>query len=501
MNKLTFAPIFGDGMVLQQNKKLTVWGNAVDEGTVHVYLGDYCSESSVIDGAWKCSFPPMGAATGLMLLAKQGEKTICIQNVMIGEVWLAGGQSNMEFFLRYESHFEEAKALPLNPMIRMYTCPRIAYEGQKIYQSGCGYWFGEDDPAWETFSSAAYWFARELQPMLNVPIGIVSCNWGGTSASAWVPYGSLESDDLDIYLKDYENAIVGVDPEENKERSMQGWAFQEDPEHIEEWAEVMRGIDRQSQLERLVKRANNPVVPMGPYNKNRPGCLYEQMIVPIQNYAIKGVLWYQGENDVHHASLYSSLFKTLITEWRKIWGHDIPFIFAQLAPFGEWLALDGKLFPEIRMQQEIISKTVPDCYMISTSDVGMYYDIHPKEKKVLGHRYFLQAVDKIYEKHCLADAPMLSGVEIEENKINLTIKNLGAGMSMKQSDFLLFELQHNGEEIPIACAKKNGDTIVLETCDKIKKPITISFGHKPYYQIQLYNSEEIPCIPFVVQVL
>jgi len=139
--------------------------------------------------------------------------------------------------------------------------------------------------------------------------------------------------------------------------------------------------------------------------------------------------------------------------------------------------------------------------MISTSDVGMYYDIHPKEKKVLGHRYFLQAVDKIYEKHCLADAPMLSGVEIEENKINLTIKNLGAGMSMKQSDFLLFELQHNGEEIPIACAKKNGDTIVLETCDKIKKPITISFGHKPYYQIQLYNSEEIPCIPFVVQVL
>ena len=500
MDEFAFAPIFGDGMVLQREKTLNIWGTASGEGTVRVYLGDFRAESTVTNGKWKCTLPPMKAATGLTLLVKQGEKIIRLQNVMIGDVWIAGGQSNMEFFLRYEAHFEEAKAMPRNPMIRMYTCPRIAFEGQKPYQSGCGYWFGEDDPAWEVFSSAAWWFARELQPELDVPIGIISCNWGGTSASAWIPANSLENSELDVYLSDYEAAISGKDPEENKQASMRGWAFQKDPDHMKEWAGVMYGIDRQAQLERLIHRANNPAIPMGPYNKNRPGCLYEQMITPIRDCAIKGVLWYQGENDVHHAPLYSKLFATLISEWRKVWGQDIPFVFAQLAPFGEWLALDGKLFPEIRQQQEIVSKTVPNCYMISTSDAGMYYDIHPKEKKVLGHRYFLQAMDKIYGKKCLADAPMLHSVEISENQIRLTIKNIGAGINMEMSDFSLFDLRHDGEAVPVVCAEKNGNMIVLKTSDKINMPITVSFGYMPYYQVQLYNSAKIPCVPFVVQV-
>lgn len=500
MSGLSFAPIFGDGMVLQREKMLTVWGTTDGEGSVRVYLGDFRSEAVTVDGEWKCTFPPMAAATGLTLLAKQGAEIIRIQNVMIGDVWLAGGQSNMEFFLRYEAHFEEAKALQNNKMIRMYTCPRIAFEGQKPYQSGCGYWFGEDDPAWETFSSAAYWFARELQPELNVPVGIIACNWGGTSASAWIPTRSLEGSELEVYLRDYETAISGIDPVENKNASMRGWAFQEDPDHMKEWAEVMYGIDRQAQLERLVKRVNNPAIPMGPYNKNRPGCLYEQMVMPIRNNAIKGVLWYQGENDVHHASLYSRLFETLITEWRKIWGEDIPFIFAQLAPFGQWLALDGKRFPEIRRQQEIVSKTVPNCYMISTSDVGMRYDIHPKEKKELGHRFFLQAMDKIYGMHCLADAPMLHSVDVSENEIKLTFGNIGTNMYIEASDFTLFELYHEVERISIVSAEKKDNIIVLRTSHKIPMPVTISFGYTPYYQVHLYNSAKIPCVPFVVQV-
>ena len=383
MSGLSFAPIFGDGMVLQRDKELIVWGSADSDGTVRVYLGDCRSESSVVHGRWKCAFPPMDAAAGLTLLAKQGEAEIRVRNVMIGDVWLAGGQSNMEFFMRYEAHFEEAKKLPENPMLRMYTCPRIAYEGQKPYQSGCGYWFGEGDSAWETFSAAAYWFARELQPQLDVPVGIISCSWGGTSASAWVPAKSLAGSALEVYLRDYEAAIAGTDPEENRQASMLGWAFQEDPDHIKEWAGVMYGIDREAQLERIVRCANNPAVPMGPYNKNRPGCLYEQMVKPIRDYAIRGVLWYQGENDVHHAPLYSALFETLISEWRKIWGMELPFLFAQLAPFERWLALDGASFPEVRRQQELVRKTVPNCCMISTSDVGSRYDIHPKEKKTL----------------------------------------------------------------------------------------------------------------------
>ena len=487
-------------MVLQRDKEIKIWGTASSEGTVRVYFGDYRSESSVVDGLWQCSFPPMNTATGLTLLAKQGAEIIRIQNVMIGDVWLAGGQSNMEFFLRYESHFEEAKALPKNSLIRMYTCPRIAYEGQKPYQSGCGYWFGEADLAWETFSSAAYWFARELQPELNVPIGIISCNWGGTSASAWVPAKSLEAEPLAIYLKDYETATAVMDPEENRERSLRGWAFQEDPVHMKEWAGVMYGIDRQAQLERLVKRAGNPAVPMGPYNKNRPGCLYEQMIAPIRNCAIKGVLWYQGENDVHHAWLYSKLFETLISEWRKIWGQEIPFIFAQLAPFGEWLALDGKLFPEIREQQEIVSKTVPNCYMISTSDVGMRYDIHPKEKKALGHRYFLQAMDKIYGKPCLADSPELQNVTITDNEICMCFSNVGNELHLHGEDLTWMSVTQNGQSIPLQRVEVLGNAITLTTNHNFRGTVKIMFAQAAYYEVALYNQAHIPVKPFSVTV-
>ena len=495
MSGLSFAPVFGDGMVLQRDKELTIWGNADSEGPVRVYLGDYRSESSVVNGKWKCSLPPMDAATGLTLLAKQGGEAIRIQNIMIGDVWLAGGQSNMEFFLRYEAHFEEARALPKNPMIRMYTCPRIAFEGQRPYQSGCGYWFGEEDPAWKTFSSAAYWFARELQPQLDVPMGIISCNWGGTSASAWIPTKSLEDSELGVYLKDYETAISEIDLEENKKASMRGWAFQEDPDHMKEWAGVMYGIDRQAQLERLVNRAGNPTVPMGPYNKNRPGCLYEQMVMPIRDYAIKGVLWYQGENDVHHAPLYSKLFATLISEWRKIWGEDTPFIFAQLAPFGEWLALDGKLFPEIRRQQEIISKTIPNCYMISTSDAGMYYDIHPKEKKALGHRYFLQAMDKVYRKRCLSDAPVIDKGHIEGNRIILEFQNAGCGLKLKGDSADLFRFHLGEDQIKLETVCASGNTVVLHFAQPITSPVRIEFVQTPYYEVTIYNSAGIPALP------
>lgn len=500
MEKLSFAPIFGDGMVLQRNKELTIWGKASGEGTVRVYLGDYRSESCVVNGVWKCSFPPMDATTNLTFLAKQGAEIIRLQNIMIGDVWLAGGQSNMEFFLRYEAHFEEAKALQNNKMIRMYTCPRIAYAGQKPYQSGCGYWFGEEDPAWETFSSAAYWFARELQPQLDVPVGIISCNWGGTSASAWIPAKSLEGSELEVYLRDYETAISGIDPVENKNVSMRGWAFQEDPVHMKEWAGVMYGIDRQAQLERLVKRANNPAIPMGPYNKNRPGCLYEQMVKPIQDYVIKGVLWYQGENDVHHAPLYSRLFEILILEWRKIWGQDIPFIFAQLAPFGEWLALDGKLFPEIRRQQELVSKTIPNCYMISTSDAGMYYDIHPKEKKALGHRYFLQAMDKVYEKPCLSDAPVIGKGHIKDDRIILESQNSGCGLKVQGNPACLFEVYQSENRIKPEEICISGNTIVLYFAQPITSPVRIEFAQSSYYEVSIVNNAGIPALPALITI-
>lgn len=291
-----------------------------------------------------------------------------------------------------------------------------------------------------------------------------------------------------------------MNPEENRTASMQGWAFQEDPDHVKEWDRVMYGIDREAQMDRIVRCAGNPVVPMGPYNKNRPGCLYEQMLLPIRDYAIRGVLWYQGENDVHHAPLYGKLFRTLIAQWRELWGMGIPFIFAQLAPFDRWLTLDGKQFPEIRRQQEAVSKTTPNCWMISTSDAGMRYDIHPKEKKILGHRFFLQAMDKVYGHPCLSDAPTVREGIISGNTISLIFANTGAGLQMDGDMLPLFTITQNGKIIPAERIKLSAETIVLITRSNIVKPVDIFFAESPYYTVKIVNSGGIPLLPFSVQV-
>lgn len=498
MSGFAFAPIFGDGMVLQRDKELTIWGTSDCRETVHICLGGIEADSAVVDGVWKCVIPPQKAARDLTVFAKQGDRTISIRDVMIGDVWLAGGQSNMEFFLRYENHWAEARALPKNPLIRMYTCSRMAYAGQAPFQEGSGYWFQEGDSAWETFASAAYWFARELQPELDVPIGIVSCNWGGTSASAWVPAESLKKKPLDVYLEDYDKAVAEKDPEEIYNASMRFWALQADPDHKREWAGVMYGIDRQAQLERVKRTAGGVGIPMGPYNKNRPGCLYREMVLPIRDFAIKGVLWYQGENDVHHAPLYSTLFSVLMEQWRKIWGEDLPFLFAQLAPFDCWLALDGEPFPEIRRQQEAVSKSVENCWMISTADAGMRYDIHPKEKKLLGHRFFLQAMDKVYGIPCLADAPEILSAEREESGICLRFRNVGGGLRAEGDLLSLFQISQNDTRVELEKAVVRGDTLWLNARLNADLPVRVGFAQEPYYEVSLYNSAMIPAKPFEI---
>ena len=150
------------------------------------------------------------------------------------------------------------------------------------------------------------------------------------------------------------------------------------------------------------------------------------------------------------------------------------------------------------MQQEIISKTVPNCYMISTSDVGMRYDIHPKEKKILGHRYFLQAMDKVYGCHCLADAPENVEVTVEENYIRILFANTGAGLQVEGERAALFVVVLNGTPVPIKNMNVLRNTIVLTCEDTLKGALRVSFAEDPYYEVNLYNSAGIPMKPFSV---
>lgn len=500
MSNFSVAAVFGSGMVLQRDKRIAVWGEG-DEGLpVTVTVGGAEAVATVKDGRWKCYLPPQKAAWGLTLTVRCCGEEISFRDVLFGDVYLAAGQSNMEFCMCYEKHWEEAQRLPKNPGIRMYNCPRLAFAGQIRSQPECGYWFDDRDNAWAKFSSAGYWFARYLQPEVNVPIGIIGCNWGGTSASAWVSEEDLLASPLNVYLRDY--ACAERKNGDVRAESLAGWAFLERPEHKAEVSRIMLGMTPGEQAEHLERYKAVPSVPMGPFHKNRPAGLYRHMFLPIAHYGLKGVLWYQGENDDHHPEMYAALFARLTARWRSMLeDSSLPFLCAQLAPFERWMALGGERFPIVREQQNLACKTIPGCYLTSTMDIGMRFDIHPKEKKELGRRFFLLAADKIYGMHRLSEPPEAVYAEKRGNtQIAIRFLNCGDGLRITDDVLPLFSVIQNNREKELLSAAVCGDELEITAGALTREPVTINFAQMPYECVSLYNSAGLPAKPFRITV-
>ena len=293
----SLAPIFQSGMVLQREKEIKIWGTALPGSLVSITLGFQKGEAITSEnGTFLVTLQPLSTAQGLTLIAKNDRpdtRPIEMHSISIGDVWLACGQSNMEFFLRYDQDWEEVKNLPKNPQIHMYNVPQVAFEGHTSHnKGGYGYWLQEGDNGFDMFSAPGYSFARNLQPSIDVPIGIISCNWGGTTASAWVPESVLEEAPLNTYLQEYEDAIKDIDPEELRTESLKAWTFEDSLQHGKDFEPLLYGRDRSWQIDYMKQHAGEPVIPMGPYNINRPSGLYYTMLQELIPFSIKGVLWY-----------------------------------------------------------------------------------------------------------------------------------------------------------------------------------------------------------------
>lgn len=265
MEQLKTGILFQDGCVLQRQKEIAVWGEGPEGEEVTVALASSRVVCRVENGSWRCTLPPMEAAEGLCMEITCQKETLSIRDVSVGEVWIAGGQSNMEFFLCYDAQWEDMQCAAhenKNPRIHMFNVPRLAFPGHDKDVSECGYWFEEEDDAWPYFSAPGYSFARSLQPVLGVPVGIIGCNWGGTNASTWLEESWLKEAPLDVYLKEYEASVAGKDPEELKAASVKAFALEDSMEHRREWAGVMYGIGLEEQ-KRVDEKAGRPGKPHG----------------------------------------------------------------------------------------------------------------------------------------------------------------------------------------------------------------------------------------------
>lgn len=502
MNTVSLFPLFQSGMVIQRDKPIRIWGNAPVGSIVTVTLNTFCVATTTDNnGSFCVTLPSMQAAKDCTLTVScnvEGTQPVVLSDICIGDVWLAGGQSNMEFFLRYEKDWDTVKNYEVNPLIRVYNVPQTAFEGHRKPYPGYGRWMQSDDPEFETFSAPGYSFARTIQPEINVPIGIIGCNWGGTTATAWLDESNLTKEPLNIYLKEYEEACSLYSKEEMKHISLEAWEFEDSPQHDMDFRPLLYGRSYEWQKQYMKDHDGEPVIPMGPYNINRPGGLYHLMLEPLTSFPIKGAIWYQGESDAAHAEMYDTLLSTLILAWREKWNDEFPFYFVQLAPFGVWLGCDSVNYEIVRAKQEQVSLTVPNTGMASIMDIGSYEDIHPKQKMEVGRRLGLLALGKTYGKDILCESPRLIKANRDGNLITLEFNNCNIlAVGEGKNDFNLVQ---GGKVLDIQNISISSNCVLLTSADLSYGPLTISLAYKGYGEIHIYNEANLPLCPFTITI-
>lgn len=516
------AILFKDHMVLQRDKGVPVWGEAAPEAVVTVSVqGQTAQTHSDKNGDWFLRIGPLQASFSEELEISSGVEHLVIHDVAVGEVWLAGGQSNMEFHMRYDADMEREQSQCENRQIRFFDYPEVSYEGQideADYGKNYGFWRLSTPEQLERFSAVGYYFARDIQETYNIPVGIIGCNWGGTPACAWMTREAIAEGGGQVYLDEYDAAVKNLDLaayDEDFKNSPMSWRTDQLADSLNDlmmfggtMAEFEAELARLGELG-ITPPAYTPV--MGPKYERRPCGLYDAMLHPIAPYGIRGAIWYQGETDGdEHPELYGTLFPALIQCWRALWEEEIPFLFVQLAPLEQWMDCIGTPYVIIRKAQQHTADRVPNTGMAVITDVGMKHDIHPKKKQPVGHRLALLAMAKVYGDEVMCEAPTLNHVDVEEGKITLRFDHAGEGLHLtatapygqKLDGEKLSGLQivQDGVELDADSlkAQAQGDKVIIfGSAIHAGAATQVLLAQTGWYLVNLYNSADIPARPAV----
>ncbi|MEP6746757.1 MAG: sialate O-acetylesterase [Bacteroidota bacterium] len=473
--EIKLPAIIADNMVLQQNTTIKLWGwaNAGEKITVTASWSKIpVSVSADDNGKWILSMKTSKAG-GPYTILFAASNSITVNNVLLGEVWLASGQSNMEFFmtkmgggytgvLNYE---EEIKAANY-PLIRMIDIPnKVADDPQTGF---IGKWKICCPQTADTFSAVAYYFAKEIHTATGYPIGIINATWGGTPAESWTRKEILEGDSsLNIILERYK-----------KQSDEYPAAFEKYKAALDKW-----------KADTSITKGAAPREPIGPHHNNSPYKLYNGMIAPVLSYTIKGVIWYQGEGNAGRAAQYRRLFPAMINNWRDDFNNKkMPFYFVQISPH-------QSQNPEIRDAQLYTLQTVPYTGMVVTTDNGDSLNIHPRNKKLVGERLSLWALKNEYgKKDIVVSGPLYKSMKATGNKIALRF-DYADGLQAKDGDLKEFTIAGADENFVPAKATIEGNTIIVWS-DTVAKPVAVRFAWRNVPHPNLYNKSDLPASPF-----
>jgi len=484
--ELRLAAIFSDHAVLQRDRPLPVWGftEPGDEVTVSL-AGKTAKATADASGRFLATLEaiPVG---GPHELVAEGRTRVVASDVLVGEVWLASGQSNMAMTVGGVLEADEEASAAIFPSIRMFTSvTRAAGEPETDVR---GAWVVASPTTVKAFSAAAWFFGRDLHKALAVPVGLVVSSVGGTVAEAWTPAEAVAKEPLLAPMWERaQKATVGYDRVAAEAK----------------WRKAHKRWQEEVESDRRAGRTPPPEPP--PVADPRaglqfPGSLWNGMVAPLAGLSLRGFLWYQGESNAGRADQYRTLFPTLIASWRAAWGRDeLPFYFCQLANFGR-IAPSGLDSPwaELRDAQLLTMQKTPFTGMAVLIDVGEPSDIHPKNKQEVGRRLALWALAKDHGRaHLEFSGPILKSQTTGDGKLVLTFDHVGTGLSTSDGrdpeGFAVASLK--GAFLP-ARAKIDGDKVIL-TCPKVPHPAQVRYAWADAPEAAtLTNSAGLPASPF-----
>lgn len=495
MANFEVAHVFSSDMVLQRGKNINVFGTGTDGTAITVTLCGKRSCCTVRNGKWLAVLPPMAETDSTDMTVTDGRDYVAFHNVAIGEVWLAGGQSNMEYELQKCTGGMEHIENDGHVNVRFYYTPKRTIGDEDFSET-------ERNTVWRTFDdkeSAKYWsavgyfFGKELSEKLGVTVGIIGCNWGGTSASAWIKREYAQGETA-IYFEEYDAAIAGKTTEQAIKDYREYQAYHAAWELKS--AEYYNNTPNPTWDGCLEYCGENKYPgPPSPVNPMSPGVLHESMIERICPYTLAGFIYYQGESDDHRPEMYYTLFTQLIRNWREDWHDDtLPFICAQLPMHRYSGDEDRKHWCLIREAQMRAFNTVKNMGIAVIIDCGEFNEIHPHDKAPVGHRFALQALARFYGGCDGAHAPVVKCAVWGSDSVELSFKHAGGGFEVR-GEPSGFEICGEDREYVAAKAIINDKRITVYA-EGITNPRGVRYLWTNYGDVTIYGKYGLPLAPF-----
>ncbi|MBN2412482.1 sialate O-acetylesterase [candidate division KSB1 bacterium] len=475
--------VIGSNMVIQQNTDVPIWGWANAGEKITVKTSWNTTATSTIagkNGKWlvKLKSPDAGGPHRITI---RGKNEIVLQNVLSGEVWFASGQSNMAMMVKDCNDAAAEIQAADYPFIRFF---KVNHTYAETPQSDCsGSWVNCTPVTVPDFSAVAYFFGRKIHKELNAPVGLIDASKGGSPAEAWMSKEAIDSEPeftalYDMWLK-WEKEYP--DLEKTYNTNLQVWDKEK-----EQALAASKPAPEEPIMPEAVDMIEKP--------HRRPSALYNAMVAPVIPYAIKGVIWCQGGNNIDRPLQYRKLFLALIKSWREDWGRDnLPFYYVQNPPYRYKM---NKNKASLLREAQAMAMALPYTGMAVTTDIGDLDNVHPKNKQDVGKRLALWALAKTYGvKDIVCSGPFFRSQKIENDRIRIFFDFIGSGLIKKGEKLTHFEIAGPDKKFYKAIAVIDDSTIVVRS-DNVRTPVAVRFGWSITSMPNLFNKEGLPAAPF-----